>query len=40
MLSEGGGRFLTALVALFIILGINELFYRLVPNPDIEYYTE
>lgn len=40
MLSEGGGRFLTALAALFVILGINECFYRFVPNPDVEYYTE
>lgn len=40
MLSEGGGRFLTAFAALLFILGINELFYRFVPDPDIEYYAE
>ena len=40
MLSEGGGRFLTALAALFLLLGINEIFYRFVPDPDVEYYAE
>lgn len=40
MLYEGGGRFITAFIGLAIILGINELMYRLIPNPDVEYYTE
>jgi hypothetical protein len=40
MLSEGGGRMLTAFAALLIVLGINELMYRFVPHPDIEYYCE
>ncbi|CAD8079606.1 unnamed protein product [Paramecium sonneborni] len=40
MLSEGGGRFLTAFGALLFILGINQIFYRFVPDPDIEYYAE
>ncbi|CAD8154480.1 unnamed protein product [Paramecium octaurelia] len=40
MLSEGGGRFLTVFAGLLLLLGINELFYRFVPDPDIEYYAE
>lgn len=40
MLHEGGGRFITAFIVLVIIIGINEIMYRLIPNPDIEYYTE